>query len=133
MIDLATSLGPAFACGFALQQLLELLDPIISLLVRNPLRKKLVTSVISGLAGWALAGLANLRVLKALQFTGPEYLDIFVTALVISAGTEGFNSILKFVFYKKEETKGDAVNAKANAGGDASALNRGDDAASSFP
>ncbi|HYH06321.1 MAG TPA: hypothetical protein VEK11_04590 [Thermoanaerobaculia bacterium] len=117
----------------ALQQLLELLDPVITLFVTNPLRKKLVTSITSGLAGWALAGLADLRVLGAMNYPVHAYLDIFVTALVVSAGTEGFNSILKFVFYKKEETKGDAVTAKANAGGDAPTVNRGDNAASAFP
>jgi hypothetical protein len=39
----------------------------------------------------------------------PETLDRFVTALVISAGTEGVNSILKLLKYAKEDKKTDAA------------------------
>jgi hypothetical protein len=31
--------------------------------------------------------------------------DVLVTGLVVSGGTEGFNSIMKFLGYKKEEKK----------------------------
>jgi hypothetical protein len=37
-------------------------------------------------------------------------LDFLVTALIISAGTEGFNSLLKLLGYAKETKKGDAAN-----------------------
>ena len=41
--------------------------------------------------------------------------DILVSALVISAGTEGFNSIMKFASYQKESAKADAAVKKAAA------------------
>lgn len=37
--------------------------------------------------------------------------DVIVTALVLSAGTEGFNSILKFLGYSKEDKKAQAVES----------------------
>lgn len=35
----------------------------------------------------------------------PAWVDVIVSAGIISAGTDGFNSILKFLGYKKEEAK----------------------------
>jgi hypothetical protein len=41
--------------------------------------------------------------------------DVIVTALVLSAGTEGFNSILKFLGYAKEDKKAQAVESLKTA------------------
>ena len=37
--------------------------------------------------------------------TIPDWVDIVATGLVVSAGTEGLNSIVKYLGYKKEEQK----------------------------
>ena len=42
----------------------------------------------------------------------PVAWDILVTALFVSAGTEGINSLLKFAGYKKEAAKADAAQKK---------------------
>jgi hypothetical protein len=42
--------------------------------------------------------------------------DSILTGLIISSGTEGVNSILKFLKFKKEETKNEAARtASSNA------------------
>jgi hypothetical protein len=47
-------------------------------------------------------------------------LDVFVTALILSAGTEGFNSIMKFLGYAKEGKKAEAAGARSSATPEAS-------------
>jgi hypothetical protein len=39
-----------------------------------------------------------------------------VTIIFISAGTEGFNSLLKWISYKKEDAKASAANTKQALG-----------------
>jgi hypothetical protein len=126
MDKLIAALGPAFAAGFAVQQLLELIDPLIAQFVKdNPNRKKLILGLISLVIGILIAILPWMRILVHLAQlsdasiksfeTGGNIADIFVTGLVISAGTEGFNSILKFLGYKKEEKKAQAAKEKSTA------------------
>lgn len=116
MDPLTTALGPAFAAGFAVQRLLEILDPIVNRFVKEE-NKKIVLGIVSLLTGLVLAFGAKLTVLSHLGVTVNAYLDYFVAALIISAGTEGFNSILKFLSYKKEEKKAEAAKEKATAAG----------------
>jgi hypothetical protein len=113
MDKVVSALGPAFAAGLALQRLLELLDPILDRLVPADY-KKLVLGLVSLVVGLLLAFGAGLRVLLPLGFTGPDSFDAFVSGLIISAGTEGFNSIMKFLGYAKESKKAEAA-AKATA------------------
>jgi hypothetical protein len=42
-------------------------------------------------------------------------MDIGISALIVSAGTEGFNSIMKFLSYQKEAAKATAAVKKAVA------------------
>ena len=115
MDNLITSFGPAFAAGLAIQQLLELADRFIDQflkIVGTPLGveidKKLILGSISLFMGLIITiGVgAELRVLKSLGVVeGGDFADVIVTALIISAGTEGFNSILKFLGYVKEDRK----------------------------
>jgi hypothetical protein len=116
MAHLVVALAPAFAAGFALQRLLEILDPIFEKL-NNAQLKKILLGLISFAAGLGLAAWPKVRVLKELVApdSAPSILDYLVTALIVSGGTEGFNSILKFLNYKKEETKGQALNAVLDA------------------
>ena len=103
MDKIVVALGPAFAAAFALQQLLEILDPILEKIVKA--NKKLWLGVLSLLFGLALAFGAGLRVLDPLGYAGPDVWDAIITALVVSAGTEGINSIMKFLGYSKEVKK----------------------------
>lgn len=119
---LIKALGPAFAAGFAVQRLMEIVDALLS--ARQPGKTKpAVLGVISLVVGMLLAFAGKLRVLlplggdldATLGANLAAFVDYLVTGLVISAGTEGFNSILKFLNYKKEEKKAEAVEQKATA------------------
>ena len=104
---LVVALGPAFAAGFAVQQLLEILDPVLDKIISD--NKKLVLSIVSLVIGLALAFGAGLRVLQPLGVANVNFvLDAIVTALIISAGTEGLNSIMKFLGYTKDKRGQDA-------------------------
>ena len=71
--------------------------------------KKLILGSISLFMGLIITIGAGLRVLEPLgivaQGVGGDSADVIVTALIISAGTESFNSILKFLGYVKEDRK----------------------------
>lgn len=125
MDELVKALAPAFAAGFAVQQLLELVDAIFLGRLLGP-NKKAILGVVSFFAGLAISS-AGIRVLTTLGMTGKgiDALDVFVSALIISAGTEGFNSILKFLSYKKEEQKAEAAQVQQATGAEAlSTVNR---------
>lgn len=118
MDNLITALAPVFAAGFAVQQFLEIPATVIDLSGNEQLQKfkKAVLGIIGAVIGLVLAGyFGDLRILKILSPTTDTaagikaYLDIFVTGLVISAGTEGVNSILKFLKYSKEDKKNEAA------------------------
>ena len=128
MDKLITALAPVFAGGFAVQQLIEILTSILDLDASEKFQKykKAILGVVSLVLGLVFAYQGYLKVLQPLfavenidpitkvvtitySVTIPTYLEYIVTALVISAGTEGINSILKFLKYKKEETKTDAA------------------------
>lgn len=115
MDNFVRALGPAFAAGFAVQQLLEILDPLISRLFGPEADKKAIQGLISFLVGLVLAFGAGLRVLEPLGIHEAGLIDAFVTALIISAGTEGINSVLKFLGYSKEKQKGEAALAQEKA------------------
>src|SRR2546427_4874712 len=108
METLVTALGPVFAAGLAIQQLLELLDSIL-LKRLIPEYKKAILGALSLVAGLALAFGAGLRVLELLGVSSPWYWDELTTGLIISGGTQGINSILKFLGYAKEGKKADAA------------------------
>ncbi|MDQ3919816.1 MAG: hypothetical protein M3348_15215, partial [Acidobacteriota bacterium] len=114
-----TALGPVFAAGFAVQQFLEILTSFLDLDSRPAFQKykKPILGTVALALGYALANSLNMGVLQILKGVDPTKpapvggLDLFVTALVISAGTEGVNSILKFLKYSKEDKKRDAAAA----------------------
>lgn len=103
----------AFVAGFAIQQLLEVVDPITSLVLTSPAWKKSALGVVSLLLGFWFASAGHIQILAALSANVSSSFDLFVTSVFISAGTEGFNSLLKFVNYKKEETKASAAAQKS--------------------
>jgi hypothetical protein len=107
------ALAPAFACGLALQRLLEILDPLIGAIPGISGNKKLILALVAFAVGLAVAAIEPLRVLERLDGNANSALDFVVTALIISAGTEGFNSLLKFLGYAKEAKKGEAADSAA--------------------
>jgi hypothetical protein len=113
MDTLITALGPAFAAGFALQRLLEILDPLLEKWNWLADNKKIIHGIVSLVVGLILAIGFGLHVMKPLGVNGPEILDVIVTAFIVSAGTEGFNSIMKFLGYAKENKKAVAADNKS--------------------
>jgi hypothetical protein len=120
--QVAANLAPAFAAGFAVQQSLHIADSLFVSETAEPKLKKGIMGLIS-LALGLLFSLAGLSVLGAIVPQGSsaahpglwKFTDVAISALVISAGTEGFNSIMKFFSYQKESAKADAAVKKARA------------------
>lgn len=119
------------AIGFGIQQFLQIIvDPVASLIISRIRHrsgetlpdgtkilpggisdvdaKKAILGGTSFLLGiWITSSSEEIRILRALNITTLPAWDVFITALTISAGTEGANSVLKLVQYFK-----DAVKAK---------------------
>ena len=116
---LIQSLGPAFAAGLAIQQLLELADrfwdQILKILGPSPfieaVDKKLLLGIVSSVTALFITIVTGLRVLHPMGINQGDLADVFVTTLIISAGTESFNSIVKFLGYVKDDRK---VTASVN-------------------
>jgi hypothetical protein len=116
-VDLVTALAPAFAAGMAVQRLIEIFDFPVTRVIGEE-NKKGALGVLSLLVGLGLSYGLGLRVLIHLGVPDSPlvtFLDYFVTGLIVSAGTEGFNSILKFISYKKDEKKAEAVTETVQA------------------
>lgn len=102
---LVMALGPAFAAGLAVQQFLEFASPVVDMMKKD---KKLIMSLAAVLLGLALAFGAGIRVLQPLGLEKAGIFDPLVSGLIISAGTEGLNSILKFLGYARDKKRKDA-------------------------
>ncbi|HEU4510650.1 MAG TPA: hypothetical protein VFR78_20640 [Pyrinomonadaceae bacterium] len=102
-------LAPVFAASVAVQQILE----AISVFVEErfgPTRKKAILGVIGFLIGLGFASYFDLNVMKYLQAArSGGVVDKILTALMLSAGTEGVNSLVKFLKYLKEDKKATAA------------------------
>jgi hypothetical protein len=116
MPDLTQALLVPFTAGFIVQRFLEVLDPLISVVAPGPSKKTIVMSLASLAIGLALSGWGRIHVFDALGWKMDPALDIVCSGIFISAGTQGFNSVLKFANYKKEASKADAASKIANAG-----------------
>ena len=114
MDKMILALAPAFAAGFAIQQLLEILDHLIEKIIGSA-DKKLVLGIVSLIVGIALAWGGGLKVLQPLGVMNADLIDLFVTGLIISGGTQGINAIIKFLGYAKEDKKAEAASKKADA------------------
>ncbi len=106
MDSLIVALAPVFVAGLAIQQLFELLDPLLEALGKTA--KSYATSIGSLILGFLLAWLGGFQVLGALAVDVNPLVEFFVTGLIISGGTEGINSLLKFLGYAKENQKAEA-------------------------
>jgi hypothetical protein len=122
--SLATTLTVPFAAGFVVQRFLEILDPVTVKFIKNPNTKKIVLGLVSLGIGLALAAGMQLKMFHQLLGSSANdpltnWLDYLATAIFVSGGTEGFNSLLKFADYKKEASKAEAPDKLKNAGPDA--------------
>ena len=104
--DLIMALVPAFICGFAIQQFMEIfVSPLLNLLpapYQKKNVKKFIFGVLSLVIGLIIAFGINLQILAALNLATDAFWDKIITAIFISAGTTGFNSVMKFMEYSKE-------------------------------
>ncbi len=120
MDELITTVAPVMIAGIAIQQILEILDPLVVKIIGEE-DKKMAMGLIALMAGLAVSFGLGMRVLQPLGIVVPDGLDMLVSAMVIGAGTEGFNSLLKYIDYAKEGKKGDAAALKAWVGNDPNA------------
>jgi hypothetical protein len=108
-INVVYALAPAFAIGFAVQRLLEILDTWVDLDKQMSSEWKIAfMSATALIVGLILALLFKIGILKTLDVNiddSNRWLDYLVSGLIISAGTDGFNSILKFLSYSKDAKK----------------------------
>jgi hypothetical protein len=108
-MDPLNPLAPIFAASVAVQQVLEVFSVLVEKYVGES-RKKAVLGAIGFLIGIILARAFNLDVMSYFKLNSDiAGIDTVVTALVLSAGTEGTNSIVKFLKYLKEEKKATAA------------------------
>ena len=87
---------------------MEICDPLLGNLKDDTEKKKIILGLVSLVVGFLLSWLAGVRVLQPFGVTAIGIVDILTTALVISAGTEGLNSVMKFIGYGKEVKKAEA-------------------------
>ena len=127
-MELQTLVPVISAIGFAFQQLLQVIgDPLSSIAITSvkngkygvlapdgtPMlpsgisdvdAKKILLGVMSITLGSAIAlSLNSVRILQAVGLTSQW--DWFITGLIISAGTEGANSVVKLMQYVKDAVK----------------------------
>jgi hypothetical protein len=120
-----SALVPAFAAGFAVQQTIELVDTFFSViskllrsLANDPAIKKLIATGIGLLLSIVLVIAGKLDIITPLLAQGaqvPELVRSLISIIFISAGTESFNSLLKWVSWKKEESKAKAAGKPSQA------------------
>ncbi len=113
-VNIAQALVIPFAAGFVVQRVLEILDPIFPDSDKKPRSKKIAMGLVSLAMGWWLAS-SGIHVFKDIGATISNWQDIVLSGIFISAGTEGFNTLLKFASYKKEASKVDATDKQAAA------------------
>ena len=122
MVNVVLALGPAFVSAFAIVQFLEILDQVILCWASSApnssykKHKKGILGFVSLIVGIGVAIWADLKMLSTLGAENVGYWpDHVITGVFISAGTEGFNSVIKFLGYAKERRK-TAVTASKRTG-----------------
>jgi len=128
--DIVRALAPAFVAGFAVQQAVEVVSSVAAFSPRfddDVKLKKAILSVIAVVFAASIVAALGLDILKVFNTTAvcpsPIWHGI-ITTVFVSAGTEGFNSLLKWLSYKKEDAKASAAKTKKDVAGqvDAKAL-----------
>jgi hypothetical protein len=107
----------AFAIGSAIQRLIDIGEVTCALLTRRR-NREVASQRRKALFAWAATALAfpvawSVPVLAALGHSAPRWVDLIVTALIVSAGAEWFNAFVKFVTYAKEQKQEEKEAARA--------------------
>ncbi|MCA1616796.1 MAG: hypothetical protein LC800_22465 [Acidobacteria bacterium] len=121
-IDPSNPLGLLFVASFAVQQILEAVSwPVQHFLGES--WKKTALGVVGFLIGLFLSVQLDLYILNyfipdgvATSALRGGTLDTVLSALVLSAGTEGTNSVLKYLKYLKEDRKTKAAEKVSELG-----------------
>lgn len=109
-MDPVNPLAPIFAASVVVQQILEVVSTYVDKDKALESKKKPVLAVIGFVIGIVLARSFGLDVMQYFDLnSGIPGMDTIVTAMVLSAGTEGTNSIVKFLKYLKEDKKATAA------------------------
>ena len=103
MDEVAASIAPVLVASLALQQLLELLDPVLDVVIKK--HKKWILSAVAFAIALAMTVGLRLYILMALGVSVPRWADALITALSINGGTKGINELIKILAYKKTEVK----------------------------
>jgi hypothetical protein len=111
MNQLIEALAPILIASFAIQQLIELLDPILDAVIKT--HKEWMLSVVAFIAGLTLTLILGLRILAPFGITRFPWIDVILTTLFITGGTKGVNDLMKLIGYKKEEAKAAMEAAQA--------------------
>ena len=110
---LVQALGPIFVASFALQQLLDLLDPVLEMLIKQ--HKAWILSAVAFVVSLLVTVLLNLKALSVFGVSRLGWLDMLITAFFISGGTKWLNDLLKIVQYRKLEARARAMMAQNQA------------------
>lgn len=119
--DISAALIVPFAAGFVVQRTLEIADrcwPSAATLNQTKFTerwKPFIMASLSLIVGLFLSAYGHIHLFASLGQIGVNRpLDILASGIFISAGTEGFNSLLKFASYQKEasKAKADVVQAR---------------------
>jgi hypothetical protein len=97
----AESLGPVVITGFALQQLLELIDPLLERYFKA--NKALIHNLIAFGCALFISVFLRLRALRPFGVEHVPWLDLLITALLVTGGTRWVNDLVKIMRYKKQE------------------------------
>ena len=107
-----------FIAGFAIQQALQIIDPIVVWLIHGIKKstndlpggmsegdfKKAIMALLSFGLGAVGVWLTGIRLLKLLgDYSDPG--DFLITALVLGSGTEAVNTVIKYLGYVKDARK----------------------------
>jgi hypothetical protein len=108
------AISAALVVAFAIQQSVDIIDSIAAVLLdtdKNPGRagiKKLVLKLVS-----LVLGVLSARILKVDVLNGvaaiPDQWHWLITSIALAGGTEGVNSVVKYLGYAKENKKIDAA------------------------
>lgn len=106
MDELIKNLMPLLVASVAVQQLLELPEALLSLSSRYQKHKKPFVKLIAVAVGMIFAREGQFHILSIVGSRLNPFIDTLLAGLVVSAGTDCFNSIVKFLSYVKENKKG---------------------------
>ncbi|MBN2556574.1 MAG: hypothetical protein JXA97_11590 [Anaerolineales bacterium] len=112
MNGIVDALAPAFVVSLAIQQFIELLDPVLDRFLKP--QKAWLLSLAALAVSILLSVLLNLRVLHALGVQTSALLDVILTGLFLTGGTRGINDLLKIIDYRKETVKAAARRAQGS-------------------